>query len=89
MILLRATGPTQLGVIPVLLLALLATLILVFFPRNSETPSPFKDMEIVDSFFIGRYILLSVASVCFLVALFGLLPLHFLEAVYAKPLKTH
>ncbi|XP_010892317.1 transmembrane protein 218 [Esox lucius] len=89
MILLRATGPTKLGVIPVFLLALVATLILVFFPRSSEALSPFKDMEIVDTFFIGRYVLLSVASVGFLVALFGLLPLHFLEAVYAKPLKTH
>jgi hypothetical protein len=45
--------------------------------------------QIVDTFFIGRYVLLSVASLGFLVALFGLLPLHFLEAVYAKPLRTH
>ncbi|KAL0994535.1 hypothetical protein UPYG_G00123620 [Umbra pygmaea] len=88
-LLVRATGPTKLGVLPVLLLALIATLVLVFFPRSSETPSPFKDVEIVDTFFIGRYILLSVASLGFLVALFGLLPLHFLEAVYAKPLRTH
>ncbi|CAB1352355.1 unnamed protein product [Coregonus sp. 'balchen'] len=89
MILLRATGPTKLGVIPVFLLAFIATLILVFFPRSSETLSPFKDIEIVDTFFIGRYVLLSVTSVGFMVALFGLLPLHFLEAVYAKPLRTH
>lgn len=57
-------------------------------PTNSETLSPFKDFETVDTFFISQYVLLSVASVGFLVALFGLLPLHFLEAVYAKPLNT-
>ncbi|KAM9499108.1 transmembrane protein 218-like isoform 1-T1 [Salvelinus alpinus] len=88
MILLRATGPTNLGVIPVFLLALISTLLLMFFPRSSETLSPFKDFETVDTLFISRYVLLSVASVGFLVALFGLLPLHFLDAVYAKPLNT-
>lgn len=45
-------------------------------------------LQTVDTFFISQYVLLSVASVGFLVALFGLLPLHFLEAVYAKPLNT-
>lgn len=89
MILLRASGPTKLGVVPIFLLALISTLTLVFFPRSSETPSPFKEMEIVDTFFIGRYVLLSVAGLVFLVALFMLLPYHFLEPVYAKPLRTH
>lgn len=84
----RTTGATKLGIIPVLLLALITTLILVFFPRASEVPSPVKEVEIVDKFFIGRYVLLTVASLVFLVALFMLLPLHFLEPVYAKPLKT-
>lgn len=36
----------RLGVIPVFLLAFIATLILVFFPRSSETLSPFKDFEV-------------------------------------------
>ncbi|KAM6970184.1 transmembrane protein 218 [Aplochiton taeniatus] len=88
-ILLRASGPTKLGVVPLFLLALISTLTLAFFPRSSEALSPFKETEIVDTFFIGRYVLLSVASLVFLVALFLLLPHHFLEAVYAKPLRTH
>ncbi|KAM4620786.1 transmembrane protein 218 [Polymixia lowei] len=89
MILLRASGPVKLGVVPVFLLALIITLALVFFPRSPETTSPFKEMEIVDTFFIGRYVLLSVVSAVFLVALFMLLPHHCLEPVYAKPLRTH
>ena len=44
--------------------------------------------QIVDQLFIGRYVLLSVASVAFLAALFMLLPYHLLEPVYAKPLRT-
>uniref|UniRef100_A0A673WS59 Transmembrane protein 218 n=1 Tax=Salmo trutta TaxID=8032 RepID=A0A673WS59_SALTR len=88
MILLRATGPTNLGVIPVFLLALISTLILVFFPRICNCLNISFLLQTVDTFFISQYVLLSVASVGFLVALFGLLPLHFLEAVYAKPLNT-
>ncbi|XP_076017458.1 transmembrane protein 218 [Genypterus blacodes] len=89
MLLMRASGPAKLGVIPVLLLALIITLVLVFFPRSPETTPTFKEVEIVDTLFIGRYVLLAVVSVAFLVALFMLLPFHFLEPVYAKSLKTH
>ncbi|XP_004567507.1 transmembrane protein 218 [Maylandia zebra] len=88
-LLLRAPGSAKLGVLPVFLLALTITLVLVFFPRSPETPLPFKDIEIVDTLFIGRYVLLAVVSTIFLVAFFVLLPFHFLEPVYAKPLKTH
>ncbi|XP_030648098.1 transmembrane protein 218 [Chanos chanos] len=84
----RASGPTRLAIIPVFLLGLVVTLVLVFFPRAPEVPSPLKDIEIVDTFFIGRYVLLSLVSVVFLAALFMLLPLHLLEPVYAKPLRT-
>ncbi|XP_034539213.1 transmembrane protein 218 isoform X2 [Notolabrus celidotus] len=89
MTLLRASGPAKLGVIPVFLLALTITLVLVFFPRSPETEIPFKEIQIVDTLFIGRYILLAVASVVFLVAFFMLLPFHLLEPVYAKALRTH
>lgn len=89
MILLRASGSAKLGVIPTFLLALTVTLVLVFFPRSSETPPPFQEIEIVDTLFIGRYVLLAVASAVFLVAFFMLLPFHFLEPVYAKALRTH
>ncbi|XP_039531957.1 transmembrane protein 218 [Pimephales promelas] len=88
-ILSRATGPTKLGIIPIFLLALTITLVLVFFPRAPEVPSPERAVQIVDMFFIGRYVLLSLVSVVFLAALFMLLPLHFLDPVYAKPLRTH
>lgn len=87
--LLRASGSAKLGVIPVFLLALTITLVLVFFPRSPETPPAFKEIEIVDSLFIGRYVLLAVASAIFLFVLFMLIPFHFLEPVYAKELKTH
>ncbi|XP_051972382.1 transmembrane protein 218 [Xyrauchen texanus] len=88
-ILSRATGATKLGIIPIFLLALTISLVLVFFPRAPEVPTPETKIQIVDMFFIGRYVLLSLASVVFLAALFMLLPLHFLEPVYAKPLRTH
>ncbi|KAM4727100.1 transmembrane protein 218 [Anableps anableps] len=88
-ILLRAAGSAKLGVIPIVLLALTITLVLVFFPRSPETPPPFTEIEIVDTLFIGRYILLAVASAVFLGASFMLLPLHFLEPVHAKALRTH
>ncbi|XP_047463221.1 transmembrane protein 218 [Mugil cephalus] len=89
MMLLRASGSAKFGVIPVFLLALTITLVLVFFPRSPETPPPFKEIEIVDTLFIGRYVLLAVVSVVFLVVFFMLLPFHFLEPVYAKALRTH
>ncbi|XP_022051479.1 transmembrane protein 218 [Amphiprion ocellaris] len=89
MMLLRASGSAKLGVIPVFLLALTITLALVLFPRTPETPPPFKEIEIVDTLFIGRYVLLAVVSAVFLVAFFMLLPFHFLEPVYAKALRTH
>ncbi|XP_069021149.1 transmembrane protein 218 isoform X1 [Embiotoca jacksoni] len=89
MMLLRASGSAKLGVIPVFLLALTITLTLVFFPRSPETPPLFEEIKIVDALFIGRYVLLAVGSAVFLVALFMLLPFHFLEPVYAKALRTH
>ncbi|XP_029304221.1 transmembrane protein 218 isoform X2 [Cottoperca gobio] len=79
----------KLAVIPIFLLALTITLVLVFFPRSPETMPPFKEIEIVDTLFIGRYILLALVSVVFLVVFFMLLPFHFLEPVYAKALRIH
>ncbi|KAM4544941.1 transmembrane protein 218 [Odontesthes bonariensis] len=87
--LLRASGSAKLGVVPVFLLALTVTLVLVFFPRSPEIPPPFKEIEIVDALFIGRYVLLAVVGAVFLVTLFMLLPFHFLEPVHAKVLRTH
>ncbi|XP_008330693.1 transmembrane protein 218 [Cynoglossus semilaevis] len=86
--LLRASGSAKLGIIPVFLLALTITLALVFFPRSPETTPTVKEIEIVDTLFIGRYVLLAVTSAVFLVMFFMLLPFHFLEPVYAKALRT-
>ncbi|KAF3841524.1 hypothetical protein NQZ68_015977 [Dissostichus eleginoides] len=88
MILLRASGSAKLAVIPIFLMALTITLVLVFFPRSPETTPPFKQIEIVDTLFIARYILLAVVSAVFLLMFFMLLPFHFLEPVYAKALRT-
>ncbi|CAL1574082.1 unnamed protein product [Knipowitschia caucasica] len=87
--LLRASGAARLGVIPLFLLALTITLALIFFPRSPETPPPFKEIEIVDGLLIGRLVLLAVAAAVFLCGLFALVPLHLLEPVYAKELRTH
>ncbi|XP_056300559.1 transmembrane protein 218 [Pseudoliparis swirei] len=88
MMLLRASGSAKLGIIPIFLLALTITLVLVFFPRSPETAAPFKETEIVDTLFIGRYVLLAVVSTVFLLVVFMLIPFHFLEPVYAKALRT-
>ncbi|XP_054482287.1 transmembrane protein 218 [Anoplopoma fimbria] len=88
MMLLRASGSAKLGIIPLFLLALTITLVLVFFPRSPETTPPFKETQIVDTLFIGRYVLLAVVSAVFLLVFFMLLPFHFLEPVYAKALRT-
>ncbi|XP_072514651.1 transmembrane protein 218 [Salminus brasiliensis] len=85
----RASAPTKLLIFPIVFLASTITLILVLFPRAPEVPSPVKEMQVVDTFFIGRYVLLSLVSVVFLAALFALLPFHLLEPMYAKPVRAH
>ncbi|XP_072282600.1 transmembrane protein 218 isoform X2 [Pyxicephalus adspersus] len=84
----RTSGTTRLLNVVFFLLALIVTLILVFFPRASETSTPEKEFQIVDTFFIGRYVLLSVMSVIFLATAFLSLLYYLLEPVYAKPLRT-
>ncbi|MGH0175843.1 UNVERIFIED_CONTAM: hypothetical protein FKN15_071639 [Acipenser sinensis] len=84
----RASGPAKFAVIPVFLIALIITLVLIFFPRASETPSTVTQVVIVDTFFIGRYFLVSILGVILLASLFLVLPFHVLEPVYAKPLRA-
>ncbi|XP_068457188.1 transmembrane protein 218 [Clinocottus analis] len=88
MMLLRTSRSAKLGIIPIFLLALTITLVLVFFPRRPEIAAPFKETEIVDTLFIGRYVLLALVSAVFLLMFFMLLPFHLLEPVYAKALRT-
>uniref|UniRef100_A0A3B5MJV7 Uncharacterized protein n=1 Tax=Xiphophorus couchianus TaxID=32473 RepID=A0A3B5MJV7_9TELE len=56
---------------------------------DSKSIHFFFSLQIVDTFFIGRYVLLAVVGTVFLVAFFMLLPLHFLEPVHAKALRTY
>ncbi|XP_013366715.1 PREDICTED: transmembrane protein 218 [Chinchilla lanigera] len=85
----RASGVARFSVIFVFLAALVITAVLLLFPRASEFPAPGVEMKIVDTFFIGRYILLAVLSAVFLGSLFLLLTHHVLEPVYAKPLRSY
>ncbi|CAI9532854.1 unnamed protein product, partial [Staurois parvus] len=85
----RTSGAARLLSIVFFILALIVTLVLIFFPRASETSTAQKEFQIVDTFFIGRYVLLSVMSVIFLASVFLSLVYYILEPVYAKPLRSH
>ncbi|XP_029429985.1 transmembrane protein 218 [Rhinatrema bivittatum] len=84
----RASGLARVSIILIFFLALIVTLILLFFPRDTQTPTPVKEVQIVDTFFIGRYFLVSILSVIFLGSLFLLLIYHILDPISAKPLHT-
>lgn len=45
-------------------------------------------LQIVDTFFIGRFVLLAVMSLVLLGCLFLLLIYHLMEPVFAKPLRS-
>ncbi|KAF3823703.1 hypothetical protein GH733_007171 [Mirounga leonina] len=49
----------------------------------------FSQCQIVDSFFIGRYVLLAFLTAVFLGSLFLVLIHHILEPIYAKPLRSY
>ncbi|XP_067166276.1 transmembrane protein 218 [Apteryx mantelli] len=83
----RAPGPARLAVALVPLGAALLSAALLLFPREGERPAPPADVQIVDAFFIGRYVLLAVLSLIFLGSLFLILVYHIAEPVYAKPLR--
>ncbi|XP_040182376.1 transmembrane protein 218 isoform X2 [Rana temporaria] len=85
----RTSGAARLLSVAFFLLALIITLVLIFFPRASETSTTQKEVQIVDTFFIGRYVLLSVMSLIFLASVFLSLLYYVLEPVYAKRLRTH
>uniref|UniRef100_A0A673UDT3 Transmembrane protein 218 n=1 Tax=Suricata suricatta TaxID=37032 RepID=A0A673UDT3_SURSU len=77
------------SVVFVFLGALIITSVLLLFPRASEVPAPEVEMKIVDSFFIGRYVLLAFLTAVFLGGLFLVLIHHILEPIYAKPLRSY
>ncbi|KAM5246490.1 transmembrane protein 218 [Ctenodactylus gundi] len=87
-LLFRASGIARFSVIFVFLAALTITSILLLFPRASEFAAPEVETKVVDTFFIGRYVLLAFLSAVFLASLFLVLTHHVLEPVYAKPLRS-
>ncbi|KAG8141439.1 hypothetical protein E2320_007061, partial [Naja naja] len=79
MLLSRASGLARFSVILVFFAAVIITLTLLLFPRAGKFPSPVTEIKIVDTFFIGRFILLLVLTVVFLGCLFLLLTHHLLQ----------
>ncbi|XP_069750583.1 transmembrane protein 218 isoform X1 [Narcine bancroftii] len=79
---------SRLSIVLVFLLALILTLILIFFPRAKETPEPVTEKVIIDEFFIGRYCLLCILIVGFLAGLILLFPHYIVEHIEAKPLRS-
>ncbi|XP_042331093.1 transmembrane protein 218 [Sceloporus undulatus] len=84
----RASGLARFSVILVFFAAVIITLVLIFFPRASELPAPPTEIKIVDTFFIGRFVLLTIVIVVFVGCLFLLLIHHILQPVYAKPMRA-
>ncbi|NXA77164.1 TM218 protein, partial [Thryothorus ludovicianus] len=78
----------RVAAVPVALGAAALTAALLLFPREGESPGPAGAEEIVDTFLIGRFILLAVMSLVFLGCLFLFLIYHLMEPVYAKPLHS-
>ncbi|XP_072449183.1 transmembrane protein 218 isoform X2 [Chiloscyllium punctatum] len=89
MLLSRSGGVISwLSIILVFFLALMITLILIFFPRAKETPESVTEDVIYDRFFIGRYCLLCVLIVALLTGLILLFPHYIVEHVEAKLLRN-
>ncbi|XP_070808562.1 transmembrane protein 218 [Pituophis catenifer annectens] len=88
MLLSRAAGLARFSVILVFFAAVIITLTLLLFPRAGKFPAPVIEIKVVDTFFIGRFILLFVLTVVFLGCMFLLLTHHLLQPVYAKPLRS-
>ncbi|NWR09773.1 TM218 protein, partial [Paradoxornis webbianus] len=80
--------PRRVAAVPVALGAAALTAALLLFPREGESPAPAGAEEIVDTFLIGRFVLLAVMSLVFLGCLFLFLIYHLMEPVYAKPLHS-
>ncbi|XP_057281914.1 transmembrane protein 218 [Pezoporus wallicus] len=86
LVLSRAAGRARFTVVLVALGAAVLSAALLLFPREEERPSTAAVYEIVDTFLIGRFVLLAVMSLVLLGCLFLFLIYHLMEPVYAKPL---
>ncbi|RMB92072.1 hypothetical protein DUI87_31601 [Hirundo rustica rustica] len=74
------------GVLALLLLWAMALLLVLALARAGRARE--AGLEIVDTFLIGRFILLAVMSLVFLGCLFLFLIYHLMEPLYAKPLHS-
>ncbi|NXI97018.1 TM218 protein, partial [Psophia crepitans] len=83
-------SPRRFAVVLVALGAAILSAALLLFPREDERPvtAAAAAAEIVDTFFIGRFVLLAVMSLVVLGCLFLLLIYHLMEPVRAKPLHS-
>ncbi|XP_038635396.1 transmembrane protein 218 [Scyliorhinus canicula] len=72
----------------VFFLALILTMILIFFPRAKEIPEPVTEDVVYDTFFIGRYSLLCILIVTILISLILLFPHYLAEHVEAKLIRN-
>ncbi|NXP47016.1 TM218 protein, partial [Heliornis fulica] len=68
--------------------AAILSAVLLLFPREDESPAPAAATEIVDTFLIGRFVLLAVMSLVALGCLFLFLVHHLMEPVHAKRLHS-
>ncbi|CAM9828535.1 unnamed protein product [Bubo scandiacus] len=84
----RTAGRARFAVVLVTLGAAVLSAALLLFPREDESPAVVVADEIVDTFFIGRFVLLAVMSLVLVGCLFLLLVYHLMEPVYAKPLRS-
>ncbi|KAM9217095.1 transmembrane protein 218 [Leptosomus discolor] len=88
LVLSRTAGRPRFAVLLVTGGAAVLSAALLLFPREDESPVAAAADEIVDTFFIGRFVLLAVMSLVVLGCLFLLLIYHLMEPVYAKPLRS-
>ncbi|KAM7082974.1 transmembrane protein 218 isoform 1-T1 [Ciconia maguari] len=88
LVLSRAAGRARFAAVLVTLGAAILSAALLLFPREDERPATAAADEIVDTFFIGRFVLLAVMSLVLLGCLFLLLIYHLMEPIYAKPLHS-
>ncbi|XP_040472235.1 transmembrane protein 218 [Falco naumanni] len=84
----RAAKRARLAVVLVTIGAAVLSAALLLFPREDKGPPAAVADEIVDTFFIGRFVLLAVMSLVLLGCLFLFLIYHLMEPVHAKPLHS-
>ncbi|XP_065594695.1 transmembrane protein 218 [Cyrtonyx montezumae] len=83
----RATGAARLGALLVPLGAALLSAALLLYPREDGSPGPPAGPQIVDTFLVGRLLLLATMALLLLGCLL-LLGTQLVEPVHAKALRS-